>query len=375
MIVMGLALIGFASRVFGREYGAALEARQGVARRRAARPALPSRSAGRRASGRCSSAILTFAAPDRRRPQGAALLVAYSLGLGVPFLIAGLATSSTLSVLGVFKRHGALVNRIGGVVMVGVGHPPRHRRADPDHRRAGSGLELLTGPPPAAPALFDFNGTISLDEPILDRLFQEAFAAHRDRARLRAIYYAELSGLSDPEIVERASSCTAARPTRRCASGCCARRSTATRQVVLEEPTVPADDRRGSCAPSPSGCRSRSARARCARRSSTCSPSTGCATLFDVLVDDRRRGARQARPGDVPALPGAAARAPSRPRGRTTAWCSRTRGSASPPPTRPACAASRCTRPATWSALAAADLVVQGLTGELALGLFGTEGG
>jgi cytochrome c biogenesis protein CcdA len=39
----------------------------------------------------------------------------------VPFLIAGLATSSTLSVLGVFKRHGALVNRIGGAVMVGVG--------------------------------------------------------------------------------------------------------------------------------------------------------------------------------------------------------------------------------------------------------------
>ena len=31
MIVMGLALIGFASRVFGREYGVALEARPGVA--------------------------------------------------------------------------------------------------------------------------------------------------------------------------------------------------------------------------------------------------------------------------------------------------------------------------------------------------------
>ncbi len=47
--------------------------------------------------------------------------MAYSLGLGVPFLIAGLATSSTLSALGVFKRHGALVNRVGGVVMVGAG--------------------------------------------------------------------------------------------------------------------------------------------------------------------------------------------------------------------------------------------------------------
>ena len=53
MIVMGLALIGFASRVFGREYGTALEARPRVAGRRAADRTAPSPSGGRRASARC----------------------------------------------------------------------------------------------------------------------------------------------------------------------------------------------------------------------------------------------------------------------------------------------------------------------------------
>jgi cytochrome c-type biogenesis protein len=66
------------------------------------------------------AAILTFAS-QTGPAQGAALLVAYSLGLGVPFLIAGLATTSTLSALGIFKRNAALVNRIGGIVMVGAG--------------------------------------------------------------------------------------------------------------------------------------------------------------------------------------------------------------------------------------------------------------
>jgi len=66
------------------------------------------------------AAILTFASQSGPA-SGAALLIAYSLGLGVPFLIAGLATTSTLSVLGVFKRHGALVNRIGGIILVGAG--------------------------------------------------------------------------------------------------------------------------------------------------------------------------------------------------------------------------------------------------------------
>ena len=119
MIVMGLALIGFATRVFGREYGLHWKPAQaslwgalatGAAFAIGWTPCI----------GPVLAAILTFASQSGPA-SGAALLIAYSLGLGVPFLIAGLATTSTLSVLGVFKRHGALVNRIGGIILVGAG--------------------------------------------------------------------------------------------------------------------------------------------------------------------------------------------------------------------------------------------------------------
>lgn len=119
MVVMGLALVGFASRVFGREYG--VQWRPGRASFTGALLTGAAFAIGwTPCIGPVLSAILTFASQSGPA-EGAALLVAYSLGLGVPFLIAGLATSSTLSLLGVFKRHGALVNRVGGVVMVGVG--------------------------------------------------------------------------------------------------------------------------------------------------------------------------------------------------------------------------------------------------------------
>jgi cytochrome c-type biogenesis protein len=119
MILMGLALIGFATRVFGREYGLHWK------------PARASLWGALLTGGAFAigwtpcigpvlAAILTFAS-QTGPGQGAALLAAYSLGLGVPFLIAGLATTSTLSALGVFKRNAALVNRIGGIVMVGAG--------------------------------------------------------------------------------------------------------------------------------------------------------------------------------------------------------------------------------------------------------------
>jgi cytochrome c-type biogenesis protein len=119
MVVMGLALVGFASRVFGREYGTHWKP---------ARASLVG-AVGTGAAfaigwtpciGPVLSAILTFAS-QTGPTEGATLLVAYSLGLGLPFLIAGLATSSTLATLGVFRRHAALVNRVGGAVMVIAG--------------------------------------------------------------------------------------------------------------------------------------------------------------------------------------------------------------------------------------------------------------
>lgn len=51
--------------------------------------------------------------------------------------------------------------------------------------------------------IFDFNGTISDDEPLLDRLFREVLGTEGVELTSET-YFAELSGLSDPEIVARA---------------------------------------------------------------------------------------------------------------------------------------------------------------------------
>ena len=48
--------------------------------------------------------------------------------------------------------------------------------------------------------LFDFNGTLSLDEPLLCALFCELFT-EAGRPLSEQEYYDHLAGLSDPEIV------------------------------------------------------------------------------------------------------------------------------------------------------------------------------
>src|SRR5579864_6789357 len=53
--------------------------------------------------------------------------------------------------------------------------------------------------PPDA-IIFDFNGTLSDDEPILCEIFRTLFAEH-GRPLTAKQYYDELAGLSDPEIV------------------------------------------------------------------------------------------------------------------------------------------------------------------------------
>jgi HAD superfamily hydrolase (TIGR01509 family) len=51
--------------------------------------------------------------------------------------------------------------------------------------------------------IFDFNGTISDDEPLLFRVFRDVLAEH-GVALGEEDYFAELAGFSDPEIAERA---------------------------------------------------------------------------------------------------------------------------------------------------------------------------
>lgn len=52
----------------------------------------------------------------------------------------------------------------------------------------------------ARAVIFDFNGTLSHDEPILLGIFQDLFAEH-GRPLSAAEYFDQLAGLSDPEIV------------------------------------------------------------------------------------------------------------------------------------------------------------------------------
>jgi beta-phosphoglucomutase len=53
---------------------------------------------------------------------------------------------------------------------------------------------------PIRAIIFDFNGTVSDDEPILCEIFRELFAEH-GRPLSTQEYFDELAGLSDPEIV------------------------------------------------------------------------------------------------------------------------------------------------------------------------------
>lgn len=52
--------------------------------------------------------------------------------------------------------------------------------------------------------ILDFNGTLSDDEPLLDRLFREVLLEEAGVELTSEDYFGELSGLSDPEIAERA---------------------------------------------------------------------------------------------------------------------------------------------------------------------------
>jgi cytochrome c-type biogenesis protein len=66
-------------------------------------------------------AIVTAAGASSSAAHGALLLVFYCLGLGVPFLITGLAFGTVTSALTVVKRHYPVVIGVGGLVLIGMG--------------------------------------------------------------------------------------------------------------------------------------------------------------------------------------------------------------------------------------------------------------
>jgi cytochrome c-type biogenesis protein len=66
-------------------------------------------------------AIVTAAGTSNSASHGAILLAFYCTGLGVPFLITGLAFGRATSAFSVIKRHYPLVIGIGGAVLISMG--------------------------------------------------------------------------------------------------------------------------------------------------------------------------------------------------------------------------------------------------------------
>jgi cytochrome c-type biogenesis protein len=66
-------------------------------------------------------AIVTAAGTSGSAAHGAVLLGVYCAGLGVPFLITGLAFGTATSALTIVKRHYPVVIGVGGVVLIGMG--------------------------------------------------------------------------------------------------------------------------------------------------------------------------------------------------------------------------------------------------------------
>jgi beta-phosphoglucomutase-like phosphatase (HAD superfamily) len=231
-------------------------------------------------------------------------------------------------------------------------------------------LELLAGPAPRA-ALFDFNGTISLDEPILDRLFREAFAGIGIELTSEE-YYAELSGLSDPEIVVRALELHGRTAEPELCDRLLRAKIDRYKAVVLQEPTVPPDVLafvRAVAERVPVAIGSGAVREEIVH----VLDQHGLRDLFGVLVciDDVERG----KPDPETYLRCLAALREHHP-GLGPEDCVVFEDSRFGIASAHA-AGMRCVAVHTSGelvGLAAADLVVQGLTRELALGLFGTEG-
>ena len=82
------------------------------------------------------AAILAVAASEQTVAKGAGLLAVYSLGLGIPFLLAAFAVEPFAAFLARFRRHLAKVERVMGGLAGADRHRLPHRLR---HRRRASG--------------------------------------------------------------------------------------------------------------------------------------------------------------------------------------------------------------------------------------------
>ena len=67
------------------------------------------------------SAVQALAIHEGTATRGAILSAAYSMGLGIPFIVAGLMYRRTLGAIRWVRRHQVWVTRIGGLMLIAVG--------------------------------------------------------------------------------------------------------------------------------------------------------------------------------------------------------------------------------------------------------------
>jgi cytochrome c-type biogenesis protein len=67
------------------------------------------------------SAVASLAVNEASAARGALLMVAYSLGLGIPFVLAAVAFRRVLGAVRWVQRHQVWVTRVGGLMLVAVG--------------------------------------------------------------------------------------------------------------------------------------------------------------------------------------------------------------------------------------------------------------
>ncbi len=119
--VMGLALLGVIRGPLSRERRLMPVVSQRFGRARPFVVGVAFGAAWSPCVGPLLAAALTVAAQSGEAGRGALLLLAYALGIGVPFLLAALGLASFPGIAGWLRRVGPTVERIAGVALVILG--------------------------------------------------------------------------------------------------------------------------------------------------------------------------------------------------------------------------------------------------------------
>jgi cytochrome c-type biogenesis protein len=119
VIVMGALLAGFGGRLLLQERRLHVAQRRGLVGAFVA--GLAFAIGWTPCIGPTLGAIVTFAARTGSALDSSILLAAYSLGLGVPFLLSGLAAVRGASRVGVLRRNSPMLMRGSGVVLMALG--------------------------------------------------------------------------------------------------------------------------------------------------------------------------------------------------------------------------------------------------------------